>query len=284
MNHNSSKPNKNRPQRVAENVFLQKRRPPFSTVDRTNPFEAHERRVPPLPRVSSVPAGEEVPARQLLTRPARLLPMSLSCLRTMRPILLALAIVAALLVSTSALPPPSAAKRNAPPQTTAVVHPGHILARLSERLTRFASSLQLPFQNRGARTHTPPSVGVHRKDSTAVAIAAVERPWSAPTFFHDFSRGMDYSRFFFAGLWANGQPFNTGWNPKLGYVDRDGKLALTSKRMDFHDWSATGGGNGKWYKYSSAEIRSWSFYGAGCYRYAVRNFSQFFYFHIFDQF
>lgn len=46
---------------------------------------------------------------------------------------------------------------------------------------------------------------------------------------------------------------------------KDRKLTLEVKLKPFFDYSLTGGGNGRRYPYSAAEIRSREFYGIGCY-------------------
>lgn len=95
--------------------------------------------------------------------------------------------------------------------------------------------------------------------------ATAARPRSASSFFSSMKNGIDWRLFKMVGPYANGYPFRNGWVPDLGFIGKDRKLTLQVKKRDFYDFSQTGGGNGRHYPYSAAEIRSRDYYGVGCY-------------------
>lgn len=90
-------------------------------------------------------------------------------------------------------------------------------------------------------------------------------PWpkGEPSFFHDFrySRRLPESMWS-SGPWANGQPFNAGFDPSYYFFTDEG-LKIKLEQKQFQDpGSATGGHRS--YDYTSGEVRSVGFYGYGC--------------------
>lgn len=78
-----------------------------------------------------------------------------------------------------------------------------------------------------------------------------------------FKDGVNLERWFFADGYANGQPFLVGWSKHNRHIS-EGALKLDLRRDIFQD-PGSESGKGHQYPYTSGELRSHGFYGAGCY-------------------
>lgn len=91
-------------------------------------------------------------------------------------------------------------------------------------------------------------------------------PKGSPSFFDNFigAESLDYSRWWTSGPWANGQPFNNGWDRSFFFFKADDGLSLKLEKKRFEDPGSSSGGYQS-YDFTSGELRSADFYGYGCY-------------------
>lgn len=93
----------------------------------------------------------------------------------------------------------------------------------------------------------------------------------APGSFKLFECGVAFAGWKLVGLHRNGQPFNNGRDPALGYViEGNAMLTLQVMKGEVYDYSLTDGGGGTHYPFKSVEIRSWGYYGDRCYSTCMR--------------